>query len=70
MLLIMEIAHKIVNRREEEMLGAWMYQKMEMKRIIRSFSRRCNNVSAPLKQMEAKTKVESITSMKTKENRK
>ena len=40
---------------------------MAMKKTIKSFSKRCNNVSAPLRQMENKAKLEMTTSMKMKE---
>jgi hypothetical protein len=41
-------------------------QKMEMKKIIKNSSRKCNNVSVPTRQLAVKTK-ESITSKRMKE---
>ena len=52
----MEIAIIKKNYKINKILAPTMTQKMEMKKIIKSSSRKCSNVSVPTRQLEVKIK--------------
>ena len=66
-LLKMEMAQLNKKQMKNKLLAKMMLQKMVTKKTTKSFSKRCNNALVPIRQLAAKTKVESTISTRMKE---